>query len=166
MLFFPDVGTPSTILPPFFPQKNLPAVFERLNRPCALLLAHRSTTRVWGCIQHDCVWTMVGLHLLPTQSYVNSWSSCLLQCRTYLVPVKLRSTWWWDEAKSDFVGPFSWLSCVRTHVHMFSCLLFVYVCMWHTPTRSRATRAVGFSFRTRARFHEQHNCPFLVEKYA
>jgi hypothetical protein len=48
---------------------------------------------------------------------------------------------------------------------MFSCLLFAYVCMRHTPTRSRATRAVRISLRTRARFHEQHNCPFLAEKY-
>jgi hypothetical protein len=82
-----------------------------------------------------------------------------------LVPVKLRSTWRWDEVKSVFVGSFSCLSCVCTQVHMFACLLFAYDCMRHTPTRSRATRAVGFSLRTRARFHEQYNCLFLVEKY-
>jgi hypothetical protein len=128
-----------------------------------MISARRRTTRACGYLQHDCLCTRVGLHLLPTHSYVNSWSSCLFQCHTYLVPVKLRSTWWWDEAKSAFVGPFSWLSCARTQVHMFACLLFASVCMRHTPTRSRSTRAIRISLRTR--FHEQHNCPFLAEKY-
>ena len=147
----------------FLRKKRLPAVFEHLTRQWGMISARRSTTRAWGCMEHDCLCTRVGLHLLPTHSYVNSWPSCLFQCRTYLVPVKLRSTWWWDEAKSAFVGPFSWLSCARTQVHMFACLLFASVCMRHTPTRSRATRAIRISLRSR--FHEQHNCPFLVEKY-
>ncbi len=74
-------------------KKNLPSVFEHLTRQFGILSARRSTTRAWGCMQHDCLCTRFGLHLVPTHSYVNSWPSCLLQCRTYLVPVKLRSTW-------------------------------------------------------------------------
>jgi hypothetical protein len=46
-------------------------------------------------MQHECLWGSLRVHGVPTQSCVNSWSSFLLQCRTYPVSreTKLWSTW-------------------------------------------------------------------------
>jgi len=106
--------------------------FWTTTRQCGMLSARRSTTRAWGCTKHDCLCSRVGLHHVPTHTYVNSWPSCLLQCRTYpgshesAVHVVMGRG-----RQSAFVGPFSWLSCARTQVHMFSCL-FVRICLQAT----------------------------------
>ena len=130
VLFFPECGIPYTILPLSFQKKALP-LFLNLAQ-CGMLSARRSTTRAWGCTKHDCLCSRVGLHHVPTHTYVNSWPSCLLQCRTYpgshesAVHVVMGRG-----RQSAFVGPFSWLSCARTQVHIFSCL-FVRICLHAT----------------------------------
>ena len=116
----------------FFFKKKPSRCFWTSTRQCGVLSARRSTTRAWGCMKHDCLCSRVGLHLVPTHTYVNSWPSCLLQCRTYpdshesAVHVVMGRG-----RQSAFVGPFSWLSCARTQVHMFSCL-FVRICLHAT----------------------------------
>ena len=131
VLFFSDDGTQYTVLPLSFPKKTFP-LFLNLTRQCGMLSARRSTTRAWGCMKHDCLCSRVGLQSVPTHTYVKSWPSCLLQCRTYpgshesAVHVVMGRG-----RQSAFVGSFSWLSCARTQVHMFSCL-FVRICLHAT----------------------------------
>jgi len=117
-----------------FKKKAFP-LFLNLTRQCGMLSARRSTTRAWGCMKHDCLCSRVGLQSVPTHTYVKSWPSCLLQCRTYpgshesaVHAVMGRGQ------QSAFVGPFSWLSCARTQVHIFSCL-FVGICLHATCSK-------------------------------
>jgi hypothetical protein len=79
------------------------------------MTACRSAWRASGCTQHECLCGSLRVHVVPTQSCVNSWSSCLLQCRTYPASretaVHLEM---WGPRKSAVVGQFSSLCWART----------------------------------------------------
>jgi hypothetical protein len=70
--------------------------------------------------------------VVSTQSCVNSWLSCLPQCRTYPFSRETVVNLLMGRGrKSAFAGQFSWLSCARKQVHMFACL-FVRICLHAT----------------------------------
>ncbi len=103
--------------------------FWTSTRQCGMLSARRSTTRTWGCTKHDCLCSRVGLHNVPTHTYVNSWPSCLLQCRTY--PGSHESTVhvvMGRDRQNAFVGTFAFLCAHASSYffmpfcsHMFGC---------------------------------------------
>ena len=83
-----------------------------------------------------------------------------------LVPVKVQSTWWWDETGKTLLSGHvpGFLVCA----YKFICLhafLFAYVCMRHVPRRSWASRAFRNDVCTLVQFYEDHTSPFLVMKY-
>ena len=83
-----------------------------------------------------------------------------------LVPVKVRSTWWWDEPGkallSDHVAGFLMYACKFICLYAF---LFAYVCMRHIPRRSWSSREFWNDVHTLVQFYEDHTSPFLTVKY-
>jgi len=66
-----------------------------------------------------------------------------------LVPMKVRSMWWWDEAGKALLSGHLAGFLVRARKFIcFHAFLFAYVCMRHAPTRSWASRALRNDLRT------------------
>ncbi len=64
----------------FSKTKYFPRFF---GRKCAVRTCRR-TWRAWGCMQHECLCNRLRVHVVPTQSCVNSWSSSFCRAEPIL----------------------------------------------------------------------------------
>ena len=99
----------------------------------------RRTWRAWGCMQHECLCSRLRVHVVSTQSCVNSWPSCHLQCRTYLfsretaVNQLIQGAW-------EALLPGN-LAGFLVRARKLICLhVFCVRCVWQSPNTSLVTR--------------------------
>ena len=99
----------------------------------------RRTWRAWGVLQHECLCSRLRVHVVSTQSCVNSWPSCHLQCRTYLfsreTAVNLLIQGAWEALLPGNLAGF------LVRARKLICLhVFCVRCVWQSPSTSLVTR--------------------------
>ena len=148
----------------FFPTKCFPRFFD-LKKMWAARTCRR-TWRAWGCMQHECLCSRLRVHVVSTQSCVNSWPSCLLQCRTYPFSLETAVNLLKQVAGEALLS--GNLAGVLVRKRKLICLhvfLFLYICVRQTPNRSLVTREYELPCAPEVHSYEDYISPFFAVKY-
>ena len=133
----------------FFPTKCFPRFFD-LKKMWAARTCRR-TWRAWGCMQHECLCSRLRVHVVSTQSCVNSWPSCLLQCRTYPFSLETAVNLLKQEAGEALLS--GNLAGFLVRARKLICCLFVLICLRATNSQQiTCNEGVRTSLRTRGSF--------------
>jgi hypothetical protein len=114
-------------------------------------------------MQHECLCSRLRVHVVSTQLCVNSWPSCLLQCRTNPFSRATAVNLLMEEAGESLLSGNLAGFLVRARklicLHVF---LFLYVCVRQTPNRSLVTREYELPCAPEV---QDYNSPFFAVKY-